>query len=68
MPPADRILLEAVPDAVGRVDGVVDLEDDEVFAVGVVHRLRTLVGAATRRHAKRINWQERTGAGSLRYH
>ena len=40
------ILLEAVPDAVVRVDGVVDLEDDEVFAVGVVHRLRALVGAA----------------------
>ena len=40
------VLLEAVPDAVVRVDGVVDLEDDEVLAVAVVHRLRALVGAA----------------------
>ena len=40
------VLLEAVPDAVVCIDGVVDLEHDKVFAVGVVQRLRALVGAA----------------------
>ena len=40
------VLLEAVPDAVVRVDGVVDLEDDQVLAVAVVQRLGALVGAA----------------------
>jgi hypothetical protein len=40
------VLLEAVPDAVVRVDGVVDLDHDQVFAVAVVHRLGADVGAA----------------------
>jgi len=39
------ILLEAVPDAIVCIDGVVDLDDDQIFAVAVVHRLGSNVRA-----------------------
>ena len=39
------VLLEAIPDAVVRVDRVVDLDHDQILAVAVVQRLRALVGA-----------------------
>ena len=41
-----RVLLEPVPDVLLRVDGVVDLDHDQVFAVAVVQRFLALVGAA----------------------
>ena len=40
------VLLEPVPDAVFRIDRVVDLEHDQILAVAVVQRLRPLVRAA----------------------
>ena len=40
------VLLKAVPDAVLRIDGVIDLHHDEVFAVAVVERGLSLVRAA----------------------
>ena len=40
------ILLEAVPDVVVGIDGVIDLDHDEVFGVDVIQRFLALVGAA----------------------
>ena len=40
------VLLEAIPDAILRVDGVVDLHNDQVFAVAVVERGLALAGTA----------------------
>ncbi len=40
------VLLKAVPDGVVGADGVIDLDDDQIFAVAVLKRLLALVGAA----------------------